>query len=406
MNRRKMMLLGTTLAMVWGIESVQAASTLPVADENGIVKLTENVTLDNKYLVAADKTITIDLNGFELTGPTTNYAIDNRGNLTIMNGTITCPASTLSYDSSCIRNYKTMNLDTVDVKASWTAVKNEEDSTLQVVKSNLYSEKNTAGVIMNYGNAMVEDSTVNGNTNYKGAAIFALSYAEGENVYSSTITLKNSSIGAYAAVLAKQSNESKGTSATQTVQMKGGVITENSLLEVAQNSTLNVEGDVEAPLAVLPYIAGDTNLTLNSSLVEGDVQIPTLVKKLILKEDATVENVVFQVYSGIEIVNNTSSDIKVVVIDGNNKELTIGAKKIAVISKEDDTNNDVVSDEDENKPANEEVITENKVDNVIAENPKTLDSLVMGFILLVGSLVAVAVASKKVFFKKKFRKIK
>ncbi|MDE6284569.1 MAG: hypothetical protein K2M17_02390, partial [Bacilli bacterium] len=127
---KKTNLIGVALTALIIAPTIANAATLP-SPVDGKITMTEDIILDNKFLIASDTEIILDLNGHTLTGPTINYAIDNRGTLTIMDsaetkGSIVCPASTLSYDSSCVRNYKNMEINGVTINADWTAVKNEE----------------------------------------------------------------------------------------------------------------------------------------------------------------------------------------------------------------------------------------------------------------------------------------
>ena len=76
--------LATILALVMaiGLCSVSWAtgSALPTA-ENGVIKLTENVTLTERWEVAANTEITLDLNGYSITSA--GQVIMNNGKLTI-----------------------------------------------------------------------------------------------------------------------------------------------------------------------------------------------------------------------------------------------------------------------------------------------------------------------------------
>ena len=76
--------LATILALVMAIGlcsiSWATASALPTA-ENGVIKLTENVTLTERWEVAANTEITLDLNGYSITSA--GQVIMNNGKLTI-----------------------------------------------------------------------------------------------------------------------------------------------------------------------------------------------------------------------------------------------------------------------------------------------------------------------------------
>lgn len=63
----------------------QSATSLPAADENGVITLTENVTLTSTFVVNAEQDLTLDLNGYSLTKAGT--VILNNGRLTIRDTT-------------------------------------------------------------------------------------------------------------------------------------------------------------------------------------------------------------------------------------------------------------------------------------------------------------------------------
>lgn len=58
------------------------SSTMP-DPVNGVITLTNNVTLDSSWEVAAGATVTLVLNGFTLNGPSSGAVIKNYGTLTI-----------------------------------------------------------------------------------------------------------------------------------------------------------------------------------------------------------------------------------------------------------------------------------------------------------------------------------
>lgn len=63
----------------------QSATSLPAADENGVITLMENVTLTSTFVVNAEQDLTLDLNGYSLTNAGT--VILNNGRLTIRDTT-------------------------------------------------------------------------------------------------------------------------------------------------------------------------------------------------------------------------------------------------------------------------------------------------------------------------------
>lgn len=63
----------------------QSATSLPAADENGVITLMENVTLTSTFVVNAEQDLTLDLNGYSLTKA--GIVILNNGRLTIRDTT-------------------------------------------------------------------------------------------------------------------------------------------------------------------------------------------------------------------------------------------------------------------------------------------------------------------------------
>ena len=63
------------------------SSTMPVP-ANGVITLTDNVTLTESWEVTAEANITLDLSGFTLRGPESGAAITNKGTLTIKDSSI------------------------------------------------------------------------------------------------------------------------------------------------------------------------------------------------------------------------------------------------------------------------------------------------------------------------------
>ena len=67
------------------VADAQTATSLPAADENGVITLMENVTLTSTFVVNAEQDLTLDLNGYSLTNAGT--VILNNGRLTIRDTT-------------------------------------------------------------------------------------------------------------------------------------------------------------------------------------------------------------------------------------------------------------------------------------------------------------------------------
>ncbi len=90
--RKRILAIAAAMAMVLTMIPSMAfadTNTMPEPDSNGVITLTENVTLAETYTVEADQKITIDLNGFTISmtkaeNVTANHQmILNKGELTI-----------------------------------------------------------------------------------------------------------------------------------------------------------------------------------------------------------------------------------------------------------------------------------------------------------------------------------
>ena len=130
------------LAMFPATAFAAEANALPEA-VNGVIKLVNDVNTDNTcaLTVTQGQTLTLDLNGHNITSSSGNYTINNNGNLTIIgNGTI----DNTSTASTTIRNNGTMTIGEEDgskfptvkcvdkTSIANSAVKCEENTTLTI----------------------------------------------------------------------------------------------------------------------------------------------------------------------------------------------------------------------------------------------------------------------------------
>ena len=245
----------------FGVMNVEAATSFDGMEENGVITLTENVELASKYQIDDDKEITIDLNGYTLTGPTDNYLIDNRGTIKIIDngsskGKISCPSSA----SSCLRNLGEMTIDGVTVESAFAAVKNDAENNyygnLIVKNATLISTRTGStsvgftGVLQNWGSAIVDNTTITATENEY--AVFARSGSATNT--DSTITISNSTLtGSYFVVQERDGSNQT----TQTVNIS--------------NSTLNGQAKGNKSSGAISSYSGDITVTTNKVSVNNVV---------------------------------------------------------------------------------------------------------------------------------------
>lgn len=384
MNLKKIGGLGlvSLSLMLYGANGVKAqelpetVNTTITINEN--IKLSHNVTLTEKakLLILDGKNVTIDLNGYTISQTTDNYNIDNKdGNLTIVDssnkkGKITCTSTS----ASCVRNNKEMTIDGVTINSVYVAVKTEEETNTTIKNSNLTSTSPIAGAFTNWGNATIDNSIIKG-SNSKGidgegkeaygTAIYTLGYTQNGKCYNSTVTVNNSTISGYYAVLAKNYYNEDDT--TQTVKINGGTIIQSAenndtTLTLRHNSTLEISGEVEAPIETMNYAQDGTKIILNRDVEEGTYNIPNNIK--------------------LDTKNVSVADaVKINITNPDNVEL----KENEVLIKNEDNTYSIVTKKEEinNKPVQEE----QKPSPETNKNPKTSDSLIRTIILELISLL-------------------
>ena len=265
--------------------NAKAATSFDGMLEDGVITLTDDVTLSEKYVIPEGENLTIDLNGHKITGPSDNYAIENKGTLKIVDsgivkGKIACTAT----DSSCIRNLGNLELDGVTAEGPFVVIKNDAEGDfygdLTVKNATLTSTytKTDTGTIMNWGTATVTNSRVNASAS--GIAIYATSGAEaGKN---SEITLT--------------------TNTTQTINVQGGQLIGNISAIASRGSDVSIKGKVATTDAylntVLSFADEDSEIILTTDLTNKKITVPEGVTLTI------PENVTFTVSSARQLIVN------------------------------------------------------------------------------------------------------
>ncbi len=251
-----------SVCLLLTISAKASGNNLP-AEQNGKITLTEDVTLSTTFNVDSSKTLTIDLNGHTLTGPSSNYTIVNEGNLTIVDtgskkGKIVGENNT----ASCIQNKKELKLDGVTVETKgFGAIKNEDKTTLTVTNSNLSSSYNpdsshVGGVIINYGSATVTNTTLSA-TSLNMAAVTAAN--DSTSNADSTITLNNCELNSRYSVFTDKQVADKKVEVNVNGGNLQGIVKNNK-----SGSEINVSGNVK--VSSLLTVLRDTNVKSGANL--------------------------------------------------------------------------------------------------------------------------------------------
>lgn len=287
---------------------VSASSNFDGMLEDGVITLSEDVTLSEKYVVNEGEKLTIDLNGHTLTGPSDNYAIENKGNLKIVDsglvkGKISCPATS----SSCVRNLNKLDVDGVTIQSAFVAIKNDAEGdfygNLTVKNATISSSyaKTDTGAIMNWGKATVSNSRVKASAS--GVAIYATSGADaGKN---SEITLVNNIIEGKYSIYGANYKSADGT--TQTINVEGGQLNGGISATSSRGSSVSIKGKVAtidtALSTVLNFADEGAEIILTSDLTNKKITVPEGVTLNIQK------GVTFTVSSTRQLIVN--GDLKV-----------------------------------------------------------------------------------------------
>ena len=362
---------------------------------DGTITLTEDVVLPSTLVLGANSNVkVIDLNGHTLSrGTRYGYLINSSTDLTIKNGSIVCGKEQAVIDgekaetksSSCIRNNKSLNVDAVKVKAYWTALKDEEGTTLTLKNSTVSSESGTAGTILNYGDARIENSTIKAASVPNGAAIFTMSYAEGDNKWGSTVVVNDSTIQGYFPVLLGKYDdysEANGLATTVTFEGDNTIITDGKFLQKntqREDTTLEISGEVTAAIDAIDYVKNGTVLTVNEDITKA-VVIPDGVT-LIIPEGIKVTGSL-KMDAGAVIINKSGETVNVLVeLDGKEETIELqnnGKLSMDELTKEPDTPVEPDLPNKPNEPSEPTEPSEPEVpkdDHQPSENPKTFDGV-------------------------------
>lgn len=259
--KKKIFSLGFIALLIALPFAVKAATSFDGMQSGNVIKLTEDVTLSKKHVINEGESLTIDLNGHTLTGPTDNYLVDNKGTVKIIDtgsnkGKISCPSNT----SSCLRNLGTMEIDGITVESAFAAVKNDAENdyygNLTVKNATLISTRTGStsvgftGVLQNWGSAIVDNTTITATENEY--AVFARSGSATNT--DSTITISNSTLtGSYFVVQERDGSNQT----TQTVNIS--------------NSTLNGQAKGNKSTGAISSYSGDITVTTNKPSVNNVV---------------------------------------------------------------------------------------------------------------------------------------
>lgn len=271
----KLILLGLMFTVV-NNKVVYAANTMPTED-NEIITLSEDVTLTDKFVVPEGKSLTIDLAGYTLTGPSDNYTIENNGSLLITSSKEGAQIISAATEASCVQNTGNLNIENVTIDSkNHNGIKNDETGILVVNNSQIYSYKKYAGykiaAIRNWGDATINDSIIKATKNSIG--VYASSgYQAGTNT-DSKIVLNNCNIESdYYAIYSEREDSA---STTTNVNINDGSIIGakyKSLYKADEGVAMTVSGKVEAPINFFDYLIPGSTLVLNEAMKTGKSRI-------------------------------------------------------------------------------------------------------------------------------------
>lgn len=283
---KKIALLGTVAAsLILAPTITKAATTLPSAVD-GKITLIENVELSQTWVNTEN--VELDLAGFKITKAQNGmYAINNKGTLKITDssegktGMVECTSTNVTGTVVCVNNFEngsTLTIEGAKIQANVTAVKNNENATINIIESEIVSlgSEGRGIAVQNFGTTTIKDSYIESHNGERGFAINALSYAG----YDSSITVEGSYItGKYAVAVGE---ESPTGSRSVNVELKNVILdTENMY-----TSSSNLASTTKDVLLNGEFILVTEGNTL---VIDDNVKLDenTVV---VLDDNATVEN--------------------------------------------------------------------------------------------------------------------
>lgn len=163
-------------AKIGNIGYTTLADAIAAATVGQTVTLLKDVTVNSKIEIPTDKTVTLDLNNNKITNGGSlgsSYLLDNKGKLTIKNGTIEDTRKNEAGTITTIENLGTLVIDTMVIsRGAGIAVKNDEagvghGGVLTVKDSTITASDgaNEGQAIQNWGEVTITSGTFNGAVN-------------------------------------------------------------------------------------------------------------------------------------------------------------------------------------------------------------------------------------------------
>lgn len=141
------------------VADAQSATSLPAADENGVITLMENVTLTSTFVVNAEQDLTLDLNGYSLTNAGT--VILNNGRLTIRDTTKNGSIVSTNYVAISAGHNSTTTIEYANVRSVEGAVITSYATGATItIKDGVFSASDNAVIA---GNGNRTDDLASGN---------------------------------------------------------------------------------------------------------------------------------------------------------------------------------------------------------------------------------------------------